>query len=114
MMSAGAPREKGRCGRPDDPHLSRMKIRRRRRRSSLPTMMAELTLSSWETIARRTLLAAQGRCSPSEYRRMVDEKLRAAAQSSLWLASHPGRLGAGALAPWHRRAVRNAKRLRRK
>jgi hypothetical protein len=77
-------------------------------------MITELALASWETIARRTLMAAQGTCSPAEYRRMTDEKMRAALESSLWLARNPGRLGAAALAPWHRRAVANARRLRRK
>jgi hypothetical protein len=75
-------------------------------------MMAELTLASWEVIARRSRLVAQGRCSPAEHGRMVEEKMRAAAESSLWLASHPGRFDTGAISPWHRRAVKNAKRLR--
>jgi hypothetical protein len=75
-------------------------------------MITELALASWETVARRSLMAAQGTCSPAEYRRMTDEKMRAAFESSLWMARNPGKVGAGALAPWHRRAVANARRLR--
>ena len=43
----------------------------------MPLTMARLSLASWETIARRTLLMASGTCPPAEYRRMVTEKLAA-------------------------------------
>jgi hypothetical protein len=91
-----------------------MTTRRRRRRAALPVLALELTFASWETIARRSLLAAQGQCSDAEYRRMVHEKAEAAAESSLRLLTNGGRLDAGVLAPWHRRATANAKRLRRR
>jgi len=91
-----------------------MRIRKRRRVTPLPFMMAELMLSSWETIARRTWLIAQGRCPPAEYQRMVAEKAAAAYRSGLALASKRGEAGTrAALKPWHRRATANAKRLRR-
>jgi hypothetical protein len=78
-------------------------------------MTAELVVSSWETIARRTWMMAQGRCSPAEYRRMVGEKVWAAYLSGVALASTRGNAAAAAaLKPWHRRATANAKRLRKK
>lgn len=89
-----------------------------KRRSShrLPIMVADLMLSSWETIVRRSLMIAQGSCSPAEYRRMVREKAQAAYLSGLALAKK--RTGSGALiaalAPWQRRAAANARRLRKK
>jgi hypothetical protein len=77
-------------------------------------MMTELMVASWETIARRTLLVAQNRCSPAEYRRMVREKASAAASSGFRLIySRGGASPASVLAPWHSRAVANAKRLRK-
>lgn len=78
-------------------------------------MIAELMLASWETMARRTWMMSQGSCSPAEYRRMVREKAQAAGLSGLALA-FPGRrdIAAACLAPWHRRATANARRLRRK
>jgi hypothetical protein len=78
-------------------------------------MMAELMLSSWETAARRAAMIAQGRCSPAEYRRMVSEKAQSACDTARVLATNRGnRTVAAALAPWHRRATANAKRLRKK
>ena len=78
-------------------------------------MTAELMWSSWETIARRTWLIAQGRCSPAEYGRMVGEKAQAAYLSGVALASRRGKAAAAAaIAPWHRRATANAKRLRKR
>ena len=77
-------------------------------------MLAELMFSSWEAMARRTLMMAQGNCSPGEYRRMVREKAQAAYLSSLALVGSRKATVAAALAPWHRRAKANAKRLRRK
>jgi hypothetical protein len=78
-------------------------------------MMADLMLASYETVARRTLLIAQNKCSPAEYQRMFNEKAKAAAASATKLISSGGRATtASILAPWHRRAVANAKRLRKK
>jgi len=71
-------------------------------------------LSSWETVARRTWMMAMGSCSSAEYRRMVNEKTLAAYRSGLALANN-GSYGTivAALAPWHRRARANARRLRK-
>ncbi len=78
-------------------------------------MMAVLAVTSWETIARRTLMMAQGRCSAAEYQRMVQEKVAAAQQSAAVLMRSQGQCGGKAvLAPWLRRTRANAKRLRRK
>lgn len=93
--------------------------RPRRRKSAgplaLPIMAGTMMLSSLETIARRTWLMAQGRCSPAEYRRMVVEKAEAAQASASALTRSRGTAGALAVvAPWQRRASANAKRLRRK
>jgi hypothetical protein len=78
----------------------------------LPVMMAELAMASWETIARRTAMIARGTLSPAEYQRMVIEKAAALQQSAL--AVMTGRGKKAALAPWHKRATANARRLRRK
>ena len=92
-----------------------MTARKRRKTVSLPMMMTDLMMASWETIARRTLLVAQNKCSPAEYQRMVREKALAAATSGLRLISSGGRASmASVLGPWHSRAVSNAKRLRKK
>jgi hypothetical protein len=98
-----------------------MEARKRRRRRttagalSLPIMIGDMTLSSLETIARRTWMMAQGRCSAAEYRRMVLEKARAAHCSASALACSRGKDRALAvLAPWHSRAKANARRLREK
>ena len=88
---------------------------RRPRRTSLPAMMAELMVASWETVTRRALLIAENKCSPTEYKRMFDEKAEAAAIAGFILMSRGGRVTpALILAPWHRRAVANARRLRKK
>jgi len=92
-----------------------LKARKSRKTLSLPAMMTDLMLASWETIARRTLLMAQNKCSPAEYRRMVKEKAEAAATSGLKFISSGGRASmTSVLAPWRSRAVANAKRLRKK
>jgi hypothetical protein len=92
-----------------------MKARRRRTALSLPGMVADLMFASWETIARRTMLIAQNNCSPAEYRRMVTEKANAATASGLKFIASGGRVSmASVIAPWRRRAVANAKRLRKK
>jgi hypothetical protein len=74
-------------------------------------MVAELMVASWETIARRSVMMAKGTCSLAEYRRMATEK--AAAMQLSALAVIGGRGKRQALAPWHKRATANAKRLRR-
>jgi len=91
-----------------------MKKRKRRRAAPpLPLMMAELTLASWETMARRAWMMADGSCSMAEYQRMVLEKTRAAQRSALAMML-PGVTLAAAMAPWHGPAVANARRLRKK
>ena len=87
-------------------------MKRRRRARSLPLMMAELAMASWETIARRTALIARGVCTPAEYQRMMIEKAAALQQSAM--AVMTGRGKKATLRPWHRRATANARRLRRK
>ena len=57
-------------------------------------------------------MLSQGKCSPAEFARMVLEK-----QQALYLSGFALLTGASApsiLAPFHRRATANAKRLRRK
>lgn len=88
-----------------------MKINKKR--PSLPFMLAELTVASWETVLHRSVLIVQGNCSATEYQRMVLEKSRAAFQSARALAAPDGDVAA-ILAPWHSRAVANARRLRPK
>ena len=77
----------------------------------LPQMLAELAVSSWETIMRRTAMMATGRCSTAEYASMVTEKL-GAVQSSTQLMMTGGSMTA-ILTPWHTGATANAKRLRK-
>jgi hypothetical protein len=85
----------------------------RHRSPALPLLFARLTMASAETILRRSALMAQGLCSPTEYRRMVAEKQKAARSTAAALLR--GRTSvAGLLAPWHSAAAANAKRLRRK
>ncbi|MGH7079825.1 MAG: hypothetical protein ACREFU_17230 [Acetobacteraceae bacterium] len=77
-------------------------------------MATELAWASWVAITRRTLMMAEGTCTPGEYRRMVREKAAAGLETGR-LMSSPRRVSAVALLkPWHSRATRNAKRLRRK
>ena len=90
-----------------------MRKRKRAKALPLPFAMAELTLASWETIVRRSVMMAQGTCSAAEYRRMVREKVRAAHRSGA-LATLGARDLAVILGPWHKAATANAKRLRRK
>ena len=87
---------------------------RKRRARPLPVLLAEMTLASWETIARRSLMMAQGTCSAAEYRRMVFEKLLAMQRGGLALMLPSKRRAAAAIAPWHRAARANAKRLRKR
>jgi hypothetical protein len=74
--------------------------------------MAQLAVASWETIARRTLMMAQGACTAAEYRRMAAEKVAAVQISAADLLR--GRGQTAVLAPFVVRARANAKRLRRK
>jgi hypothetical protein len=76
----------------------------------LPAMMARLAMASWETIIRRSLMMAQGTCTPTEYLRMGEEKV-AAMQSSM-LALARGRSQAAVLAPFVSRTRANVKRRR--
>ena len=89
-----------------------MKRSARGRSRSLPMMMTELAMASWETIARRTAMIARGTLSPAEYQRMFVEKAAALQQSAI--AVMTGRGKKAALGPWHKRATANARRLRRK
>ena len=84
----------------------------RSRTPFLPLMMVELAMAASETIFHRTWLMATGQCSPMEYQRMLAEKLKAA-QLTGRLAMSPLADGSALLAPWHRAARRNARRLRR-
>lgn len=76
-------------------------------------LMAELAWVSWETIARRAAMMAQRKCSPAEYRRMVQEKANAAFETAKVLSGPKATSAAALLKPWHRRATANAKRLRK-
>lgn len=92
-----------------------MPRRKRRLPTPLPLMFAELAFASWETIARRTMMMAQGTCSPAEYARMVMEKAAAAQRSALLLSRPRTRHNLrSVLGPWHRGATANAKRLRKR
>jgi hypothetical protein len=88
-------------------------MRKRISPNAVPIMqMARLAAASWETIFRRTLMIAQGTCSPAEYRRMAAEKIAAVQRSTTALLT--GQSPTAALAPFVSRARANAKRLRRK
>jgi len=78
---------------------------------SYPMTMARLSIDSWETIFHRSIMMANGTCSPAEYQRMVTEK--AAAMQASTVALMTGRGQAAVLAPFLVRARRNAKRLRK-
>lgn len=88
-------------------------MRKRRRAVPAPVLMTELAWASWETIARRMAMMAQSTCSPAEYRRMVQEKARAAAETARLLSKPRGASAGALLKPWHRKATANAKRLRK-
>lgn len=94
-----------------------MTTRKRRKRTALPLplMWAQLAADSWETIGRRTLMMANGTCSPAEYQRMVTEKMLAAQQSAIAMMRPSHTVDwAAAMAPWHKGAGANARRLSRK
>lgn len=81
----------------------------------LPVMLTELTLASWETIARRTWMMASGTCTRAEYHRMMLEKTSAAQRSAALLLEPSAMFDVAAIiAPWHGRAASNARRLRRR
>jgi hypothetical protein len=84
---------------------------RRKAPPPLPLLLWELGMASGETIARRSWMMAQGRCSARERRRMVREK-SAATLASLTLMANPRADFAALLDPWHKAARANAKRLR--
>ena len=85
--------------------------RRRKALPPLPILLTELAFASAETIARRSVLIAQGRCPSRERRRMFAEK-SGAALASLGLLTRSGVDVATLLTPWHSAAKANAKRLR--
>ena len=78
--------------------------------ATVPVMMTELMLASWETIFRRGLLMAQGACSVAEYQRMVMEKAAAMQASSLALMAGKGQQAM--VRPYLQKARANARRLR--
>jgi hypothetical protein len=88
---------------------------KRNRPTPLPLLLAELTFASWQTIHHRALMMACGKCSPAEYSRMISEKVGAATRTAITLtrAKKTPAL-ATLLAPWHKGATANARRLRRK
>ena len=91
-----------------------MKTRKTRKSQAvsrtLPSMMTDLTLASWETFARRMLLISSNQCSPAEYQRMVTEKAAAAMSTGLTLMSSFGQASmASLMAPWLRGATANAR-----
>ncbi len=88
---------------------------RRAAKPLLPLMVGEMAMASVETIGRRLLLIAQGRCSPAEYQRMLMEKVAAAQRSAAIVATSAGKAKPHAvIAPWHSRVTANAKRLRKR
>jgi len=85
----------------------------RRRVPSLPLMFSELALASAETIFHRTVMAATGQWTAVEHQRMVAEKVSAVQQTAI-AAMVPGVAAAALLAPWHKAARSNSRRLRAK
>ncbi|MGC2211291.1 MAG: hypothetical protein WA532_14380 [Candidatus Korobacteraceae bacterium] len=82
---------------------------------SLPLAMADLTLASCETVARRMLLISQNQCSQAEYLSMFSEKAEAAMATGLTLMSSYGQASVFSLmAPWLSQATANVNRLRKK
>jgi hypothetical protein len=92
--------------------MAHLRMMTKRSRRNLGSMMTQLTLSSWETIYRRSLMMAQGTCSAAEYQRMVMEKAAAMQQSTMALMM--GRGHEAVVAPYLVRSRANARRLRRK
>jgi len=59
-----------------------MKRQTKKVAAPLSLLLAELTVFSWETVARRAAMMVQGTCSTAEYQRMLFEKMRAAQLSA--------------------------------
>lgn len=59
-----------------------MKRQTRRAAAPRPLLLAELTVFSWEAMARRASMMMQGTCTATEYQRMMLEKMRAAQLSA--------------------------------
>ena len=78
---------------------------------ALSVMMSQLAMTSWETIMRRTMMMAQGTCSPAEYQRMSSEKVEATKRAMTALSMGKGQ--AAVLAPFVTRTRANVARLRR-
>ncbi len=76
---------------------------------ALSVMMSQLAAASWETIMRRTMMMAQGTCSPAEYKRMSAEKVEAATRSMTALTTGKGQ--AAVLAAFVTRTRANVARL---
>jgi len=89
-------------------------MRRSRTSSNAPWLLAELGAASAETIARRMTLMGTGQCTHAEYRKMVTEKVAATQSAWLELAFSPWTMWTSMLAPYHRAARNNARRLRKK
>jgi hypothetical protein len=53
---------------------------------AFPMTMALLAAASWETVIRRSLLIAQGTCTPAEYWRMSEQKAAAMRSSAAAMA----------------------------
>jgi hypothetical protein len=81
---------------------------------SLPVLLSELTFASWQTIVMRMGMMASGTCSLAEYQRMLGEKLLASQKSAMAMMLPGHSRDRAVLAPWHRAASANAKRLRRR
>jgi hypothetical protein len=58
-------------------------------------------------------MMASGNCSPSEYRRMILEKIKAMQQMGVAMVSRNASIEK-LLTPWHRGAQRNVRRLRKR
>jgi hypothetical protein len=86
----------------------------KRRSKSFPDMLTELSIASWQTMAYRTGLILAGQCTEAEYRTMLSEKFLAAQQSALAAMLPSANPEIAILAPWHRAASANARRLRRR
>ena len=75
---------------------------------SLPLALADLTLASCETVARRMLLISQNQCSQAEYLSMFSEKAEAAMATGLTLMFSYGQASVASLmAPWLSQATAN-------
>ena len=79
----------------------------------MATMAVELAFYSWETMARRGLMMANGTCSPAEYRRMVMEKATAFGTAALKISSGRPDAFERSVALLHATTKANALRLRK-